>query len=91
MKRRDGAATETLHGWTPHDAVLEWSERESDAATAKNVLAIEAGATELTFFVNGEQVHAMAREGLHVDGVVGLRVNHGLDLHVSSLDVTESR
>lgn len=89
VKRRDGAGTSTLHGWEPHDAVVTWEERGDDAATARNVLAIESRGGELAFFVNGEEVHRMSAEGQHVDGVVGLRVNHGLNLHVSSLEVED--
>jgi len=87
VKRRDGEATSTLLGWTKKDAVVTWEERGDDAATAKNVLAIEAGGGELAFFVNGTEVHRMSASGQHVDGVVGLRVNHGLNVHVTSLDV----
>lgn len=90
VKRRDGDVTSTLLGWTPADAVVTWEERGDDSATAKNVLAIEAGGGELAFFVNGEEVHRMSASGQHVDGVVGLRVNHGLNLHVASLEVSGS-
>jgi len=88
VKRRDGAETTTLQGWTPSDAVEMWSEREADSPTVKNVLAIEATGDALSFQVNGEEVYRTGRAGQHVDGVVGLRVNHGLNLHVTSLDVT---
>lgn len=88
VKRRDGNATSTLQGWTPHDAVLTWAARETDSPTAKNVLAVEAGAERLVFYVNDQEVYATDRAGNHVDGLVGLRVNHGLNLHVSTLEVT---
>jgi len=88
IKSRDGGATSTLQGWTPHDAVVTWAERGADAPTAKNVLAVEADSERLTFYVNGEEVYSTERSGHHVDGLVGIRVNHGLSVHVSSLDVT---
>jgi len=89
VKRRDGTETTTLQGWTPNEAVRKWSERQAGDPTVKNVLAIEATAEALSFQVNGEEVYRMGRAGQHTDGVVGLRVNHGLDLHFVSLDLTE--
>lgn len=87
VKRRDGPGTSVLHGWTEEPAVVTWEERGGEDAQAKNVLALEARANVLVFFVNGEEVHRMPTEGQHVDGVVGLRVNHALNLHVTRLDV----
>ena len=89
VKRRDGRGTSTLMPWTKHQAVATWAGRGEGAATAKNVLFVEAAGDEIVFGVNEEEVFRTAREGQHVDGVVGLRVNHGLNLHYSSLDVTE--
>jgi hypothetical protein len=89
VKRRDGAGTSNVQGWTTHAAVVSWENRGEGEATARNVLAIEAGGEELVFFVNGQEVFRTARQGQHVDGVVGLRANHGLNIHVSSLDITQ--
>lgn len=33
-------------------------------------------------------MHAMPADQIRTDGVVGLRINHMLDLHVESLEVT---
>ena len=88
VKRRDGSGTSDLMGWTKQDAVVTWEERGDEAATAKNVLAAEVGGGEMAFFVNGVEVFRGAADGQHVDGVVGLRVNHGLNLHFSSLEIT---
>lgn len=87
VKRRDGAETAVIQGWTEHPAIVAWDEKPEDAATTRNLLAVEVGDSELAFFVNGEEVHRLPREGLSTDGVVGLRVNHSLDLHVTRLDV----
>lgn len=89
VKRRDGDETSTLLEWTKHEAVVTWAARGEGAATAKNVLFIEAGGEEVVFGVNEQEVFRTARTGQHVDGVVGLRVNHGLNLHFSSLEVTD--
>ena len=89
VKRRDGRGTSTLLPWTKHEAVVTWAGRGEGAATAKNVLFVEAAGDEIVFGVNEAEVFRTAREGQHVDGVVGLRVNHGLNLHFSSLEVTD--
>jgi len=88
VKRRDGAQTSNLMGWTAHEAVVKWEDRADDGATARNVLAAEVGGGEMAFFVNGEEVFRASSEDQHVDGIVGLRVNHGLNLHFSSLEIT---
>jgi len=89
VKRRDGDETATLLEWTEHEAGVTWAARGEGAATAKNVLFVEAGGEEVVFGVNEQEVFRTARTGQHVDGVVGLRVNHGLNLHFSSLEVTD--
>lgn len=88
VKRRDGASTATLLDWTKNEAVVTWEERGDDSATARNVLGVTVGGGELAFRVNGEEVFRTSADGQHVDGVVGLRVNHGLNLHFSSLEVS---
>jgi hypothetical protein len=37
--------------------------------------------------VNGQPVHTLDAKATEVDGVVGLRVNHNLDLHIEGFDV----
>ncbi len=85
VKTRDGTGTATVQDWTSHPAVAAYATRDEDAATAKNLLALEATGDELRFFVNGEQVWSGSREGLATEGVFGLRVNHGLNLHVTTI------
>ena len=87
VKRRAGDTTETLLDWTAHPAVASWAARE-EGETARNVLRLEAGDDRVRFLVNGEEVAELPRSELpSLDGVVGLRVNHGLNLHVTRLDV----
>jgi hypothetical protein len=83
----DGVRTRELVGWTGHDAIASFAARPDDASTAKNVLAVEVGAEELAFFVNGTRVASLPRGDLPVEGVVGLRVDQELNLHVTRLDV----
>ncbi len=91
IKRRTGSTTTDVQGWTAHGAVVPWSGREPGSATARNVLAIEAGAETVRFLVNGSVVASRPRQSLRVDGIVGLRINHMLNIHVTSLEVTSPK
>jgi hypothetical protein len=86
VKRRQGADAPTLRPWTRHEAILNWADRGGDASV-KNVLAIEAHGGEVALMVNGAEVARMPRSEFPVDGIFGFRVNHGLNLHVSRLEV----
>ncbi|MEN8376023.1 MAG: hypothetical protein ABFS34_11285 [Gemmatimonadota bacterium] len=84
VKHRAGAETHTIVPWTENEAIVHGSAEGSVA----NTLAVEVGASELAFYVNGQEVQRIERpDYLRTDGIVGLRVNHRLDLHVESLTV----
>lgn len=84
VKRRDGSGTTTVRPWTASAAIMKHPGGEKNA---KNVLAVEARGDAVDFFINGEKVVTVPRGEIRVDGVVGLRVNHSLNLHVTSLTV----
>lgn len=67
-----------------HAAVVPWTE-----GAVKNVLAAEVRPDSVRFSVNGQEVAAFERQPyMDFDGVVGLRIDGDVDLHVSRLDVT---
>jgi len=84
IKRRNGSETPTLHPWTEHSAILK---HDGGEGTAKNVLEIHVRAQEVHFLVNGETVASLPWSEVDTEGVVGLRVNHNLNLHVTNLDI----
>lgn len=85
IRHRAGTEVHTIAPWTKHEAVRAF---EGDAAVS-NTLTVDAGAQQVRFLVNGTEVAAFARaDAMRVDGLVGLRVNHNLDLQVSGLAVT---
>jgi hypothetical protein len=88
VRRRQGDRTETLVEWTAHPAIMTWEGR-GDGATAKNVLSIEVGESMVRFLANGKEVMSLPRTRVDTEGIVGLRVNHDVNLHVSSLVVTK--
>ena len=86
VKHRSGRRTSVIVPWTEHAAIVK---HEGGEEPVKNVLAIHAGADEVDFYVNGEKVSSIPRSEVDTDGIVGLRVNHRLNLHVSELTVEQ--
>jgi hypothetical protein len=80
--QRTGGTTTPLVAWTAHDAVVK---RGKDVVT--NRLRISVERDSLRFFANGTRVGAIQRGGLPVDGHVGLRIEEGVNLHVTNVDV----
>ena len=85
VKTRSGSETGLVQDWTAHPAVASYAAKPADASTAKNVLVLEAEGDQLRFSINGEQVWSGSRQGLETEGIFGLRVNHGLNLHVTTI------
>jgi hypothetical protein len=86
IKRRDGDKTSDISkGWTAHPAV-----KKGDAeGKATNLLEIDAkqNASEVDFKVNGQTVHSAAAKDMATKGIVGIRANHNLDLHIEGFDL----
>lgn len=79
VKHRAGEETHTVVEWTESPAV-----RTSQGDTVANTLAVVSDSAEVRFEVNGETVETLPRsEMLRTDGLVGVRINHGLDVRVS--------
>ncbi len=87
VKTRSGAETETVQDWTPHPAIASFAERARGDATARNLLVLEAVGDDLHLSVNGERLWSGtgARAELATEGIFGLRVNHNLNLHVTTI------
>lgn len=73
------------NGWLASDAVV----KEDSAGKANNTLEIsgDAASKKLTFKINGKEVAQIDAPNGHVGGLVGLRVNHNLDVHVAGFAV----
>lgn len=85
VRRRQGSATRDLLPWTAHAAIPKHQMAEG---TVRYVLGVDATEpAQVHFTVNGERVASLPRADVAPDGIVGLRVNHALDLHVTSLAV----
>jgi hypothetical protein len=88
VKHRAGNGdTHVITDWTAHPAVGVHS---GSGTTVKNVISVAAAADSVRFSVNGQHVASYPRDHMKADGIVGVRVNHGLNLHFSKLDVKPS-
>ena len=89
IKTRHGDETAVVRDWTEHAAIRGWDTRPEGEATVRNALAVQVGAADVAFLVNGTEVARVPRSELPAtDGVFGLRVNHGVNLHVTSVSAT---
>jgi hypothetical protein len=86
IKRRDGEkTTDVSKGWVQHAAV-----KQPDAkGSATNLLEVDnkRDPSKVVFLVNGQEVYGTDAKGMVLDGIVGIRANHKLDLHVEGFDV----
>ncbi|HYF39265.1 MAG TPA: hypothetical protein VD930_06245 [Gemmatimonadales bacterium] len=85
IKRRQGDKVAEVVSWKSHPAIKP----ADSAGKATNALEIDAkiDPTRVSFKVNGQEVHSLAAARVQTKGVVGLRVNHNLDLHVEEFAV----
>ena len=88
VRHRAGDEVHTLTDWTASPAL-----KPADAAgRATNALRVVAARDSVRFLANGAEVARFPRAAyLNLDGVVGLRVNHALDVHVDGPRVTPAR
>jgi hypothetical protein len=87
LKVRDGATTRTVRDWTMNAAVPVWRGTPNDPSTRYN-LVIEAVRDRVTMSIGGVRVLDAARSEMPADGIVGLRINHAVEVHVERLTVT---
>jgi len=89
VNHRAGSEIHKIVDWTENAAV-----HKADASgKATNTLTVDASkADSVRLLVNGTQVAAIGGPHLgSTDGIVGLRVNHNLDVHVGAFKVTPKK
>jgi hypothetical protein len=86
IKRRYGEKTSDVSkGWVQHASV-----KKPDAkGTATNLLEVDnkRDPSRVAFLVNGKEVYATDAKEMALDGMVGIRTNHNLDVHIEGFDV----
>ncbi len=81
VKTRNGDAATSAVSWTASDAI----QKADSTGKATNQIEVDASGAKVVFKVNGKSVYTM--EAADRAGIVGLRVNHGLDVHISGFAV----
>lgn len=81
VKQRVGEQTSTLTDWTTLPAIAKQSGEEA----VKNVLRVEAKGATVRFLVNGTEAVSLPRAQARPDGIFGVRMNHAVNAHVSSV------
>lgn len=87
LKVRDGATTRTVRDWTANAGIPTWK-GGPPGTSVKYLLVLEARGPRVTMWVGANQVLDAARSELPTDGIVGLRINHSLNLHVERVAVS---
>ena len=89
VKHRAGNGdTHLISDWTANPAVAVHS--GTGGPTVKNVISVAAVTDSVRFSVNGKHVASYPRSHMKPEGIVGVRVNHGLNLHFSKLAITKN-
>jgi hypothetical protein len=83
---RTAAGLTPIVNWQAHDAIV--AHPGGSEEPVKNVVRIDVGPAAVQLLVNGATVATVPRAGLRTDGRIGFRIGSGLNLHISSLDLT---
>ena len=83
VRRRDGENVTDVKTYTPHAAVA----KPGANGQAVNALELRVAGDTITCVVNGTVVYSAPKAGLKTDGIVGVRINHLLDVQVDGLNI----
>ncbi|MHB1298557.1 MAG: hypothetical protein ACYC0B_08530 [Gemmatimonadaceae bacterium] len=82
VKRRAGTETHELVPWTEHAAIT----KEDASGVSRNLLKVESSGTGAKLYANGRLLKELP--GAAATGIVGVRVNHNLDVEITGFRVT---
>ncbi|MFA6164985.1 MAG: hypothetical protein WC700_00070 [Gemmatimonadaceae bacterium] len=91
--RRDGKAAAFSSSNGQYLPLSDWASYEGVKPLAANgnvrtVVRVLAEPDSVRFFVDGVRIGAWDRAALPVDGVYGLRIGRGANMHITNLDIT---
>jgi hypothetical protein len=87
VKNRNGSETSSVSGpWTSHPAI----QAQDASGKSSNTLSVVVEKSQVRFMINGQEVFAGPVDQFQTEGIVGMRVNHNLDLHVEGFAVERS-
>jgi hypothetical protein len=88
IRTRTGEKVGNVHparGGVKHEAV----KIPGADGRSTNELEVRVAGDTVSYVVNGMVVHTMPKSGIKTDGIVGVRVNHMLNVHVDGFTVTK--
>jgi hypothetical protein len=83
IKRRQGAQATTLVPWTVNPVVV----KADSAGQSSNKIEAQYIGGKLEFLINGTKVHSQDATPAEAHGIIGVRINHNLDVHVEGFEV----
>lgn len=83
IRARNGEQVEDVKGYTPHAAI----QKPGANGQSVNTLELRVAGGNVSYVINNTVVHTAPKGSLTTDGVVGVRVNHQLDVQVDGPEV----
>jgi hypothetical protein len=84
IKHRAGAEVHTVLDWTEHASV----NKQDAAGKATNTLAMEVIGDKVRLLINSAEVKSFERRNFfQTAGMLGMRINHNLDVHISDFKI----
>jgi len=87
IRHREGADVHDIQSRVAHDAI----QKPGGSGQSVNALEVRVAGNTISYVVNGTVVHTTPKTGMtaKTDGLVGVRINHQLDVHVEGFAVTK--
>lgn len=86
IKGRNGDATPTIQNRMPHAAIKQ----PDGSGMSTNTLEVRVAGDTISYVVNDQVVHTMPKGSVKTDGLVGIRINHMLDVQVEGPEIRKS-
>jgi hypothetical protein len=83
--RAPGAEPTNVLGRTQHASIVQ----PAAGGQSTNRLEVRVAGDTITYVVNGQTVHTMPKGTMKTDGLVGVRVNHMLDVQVEGFEIVK--
>jgi hypothetical protein len=83
IKGRNGEQSPTIQNRTPHASIKQ----PGADGTSVNTLEVRVAGDTVSYVVNDQVVHSAPKASVKTDGLVGVRINHVLDVQVDGLEL----
>jgi hypothetical protein len=87
IRHRQGAEVHDIQSRVAHSAI----QQPGSSGQSVNALEVRVAGNNISYVVNGTAVHTTPKTGMtaKTDGLVGVRINHLLDVHVEGFAVSK--